>query len=142
MLLGNLNPAHGLCNGTRLRVVQLARHSVCAEILTGDERSTVVLIPRILLIPSDNNMPFILSRTQLPLRLAYCITINKTQGHTFDKVGLYLPDACVSHGQPYVALSRVRRRQDLKIKIKQTNKQGYHMGIAYTYNVVEPLALL
>ena len=87
-------------------------------------------------------MPFILSMTQLPLRLAYCITINKAQDQTFGKVGLYLPDACVSHGQPYVALSRVRRRQDLKTKIKQTNKQGYHVSIAYTYNVVEPLALL
>ena len=41
MLLHNLIPTHGLCNGTRLRVVQLARHSVCAKILTGDERSTV-----------------------------------------------------------------------------------------------------
>ena len=142
MLLRNLNPARGLCNGTRLRVVQLARHSICAEILTGDERGTIVMIPRILLRPSDTNMPFILNRTQLPLRLAYCMTINKAQGQTFDKVGLYLPDACFSHGQLYVALSRVRRRQDLKIKIKQTNKQGYHMGIAYTYNVVEPLALL
>ena len=142
MLLCNLNQACGLCNGTRLRMVQLARQSVCAEILTGDERGTIVLIPCILLRPSDTNMPFILNRTQFPLRLAYCMTINKAQGQTFDKVGLYLPDACFSHGQLYVALSRVRRRQNLKIKIKQTNKQSYHMGTAYTFNVVESLALL
>ena len=122
MLLHNLNPARGICNGRRLHVVQLARHSVCAEILTGDKRGNVVLIPRILLRPSDTNMPFILNRTQLPLRLAYCMTINKAEGQTFDKVGLYLPDTCFSPGQLYVALSRVRRRQDLKIKIKQTNK--------------------
>ena len=142
MPLRNLNPARGLCIGTRLRVVQLGRHSVCAEILTGDERDTVVLIPRILLRSSETTMPFILFRTQLPLRLAYCMTISKAQGQTFDKVGLYLPDAFFSHGQLYVAFFRVRRRQDLKIKIKQTNKQGYHQGIAYTYSVVEPLALL
>ena len=49
MLLSNLNPARGLCSGTRLRVVQLARHSVCAEILTDDEGGTVALIPLILL---------------------------------------------------------------------------------------------
>ena len=122
LLLHNLNPARALCNGRRLRVVQLARHSVCAEILTGDKRGNVVLIPRILLRPSDTNMPFILNRIQLPLRLAYCITINKTEGQTFDKIGLYLPDTCFSHGQLCVALSRVRRRQDLKIKIEQTNK--------------------
>ena len=70
------------------------------------------------------------------------MTINKAQGQTFDKVGLYLQDACFSHGQLYVALSRVRRRQNLKIRIRQINKQGYHQGIAYSYNVVEPLALL
>ena len=142
MLLHNLNPARRLCSGTRLRVVQLARHSVCAEILTGDERGTVVMIPRILLRSPDTTMPFILNRMQLPLRLAYCMTINKAQGQAFDKVGLYLPDACFYHDQLYVTLSMVRRRQDLKIKMKQINKQGYHQGIAYTYNVVEPLALL
>ena len=118
MLLHNLNPTRGLCNGTRLHIVQPTRHSVCTEILTGDERGTVVLIPHILLRPSDTNMPFIFNRMQLPLRLAYCMTINKAQDQTFDKVGLYLSDACFSHGQLYVALSRVQWRQDLKIKMK------------------------
>ena len=70
------------------------------------------------------------------------MTINKALGQTFDKVGLYLSDVCFSHGQLYVALSRVWWRHDLKIKVKQTNKQGYNQGIAYIYSVVEPLALL
>ena len=133
MLLYNLNPAHGKCNRTRLRVVQLGRHCVCAEILTGDERGTVVVIPRILLRPSDTTMPFILNRMQLPLRLAYCMTINKALHQTFEKVGFYLTSACFSHNQLYVALSRVWWRQGLKIKMKQTNKQVYHPGITYMY---------
>ena len=91
----------------RLHVAKLGKHSLCAEILTGDERGTVVLIPHILLRPSDTAMPFIHNRMQLPLRPAYCMTINKTQGQTFDTVGIYFPDACFSHGQLYVALSRV-----------------------------------
>ena len=70
------------------------------------------------------------------------MTINKAQGQTFDKVGLYLRGACFCHGQLYVALSKVQQKQKLKIKMKQTTKQGYHQGIAYTYNIVEPLALL
>ena len=86
---------------------QLGRHSVCAEILTGDERGTVVLILHILLRPSDTTMPFILNMMQLPPRLAHYMTINKALGQTFDKVGLYLSDVCFSHGQLYVALSRV-----------------------------------
>ena len=41
MLLHNLKPACEICNRTSLHVV----HSVCAEILTGDEKATAVLIP-------------------------------------------------------------------------------------------------
>ena len=104
MFLPNLNPARGLCSGRRLPEVQLGRHSVCADILTGDERGTVVVILHILLRPYDTTMPFILNMMQLPPRLAYCMTINKAQGQTFDKVGLYLPDVCFSYGQLYVAL--------------------------------------
>ena len=54
-------------------------------------------------------MPFVLSRCQFPLRLAYFMTISKAQGQTFSKVGLRMERPSFAHGQLHVALSRARR---------------------------------
>jgi ATP-dependent DNA helicase PIF1 len=72
-----------------------------------------ILIPRICVIASKGKLPFDLKRRQFPLRLAFSVTINKSQGQTFDKVGLYLRMPVFDHGQFYVACSRVRNPNDL-----------------------------
>ena len=45
------------------------------------------------------------------------MTINKSQGQSLSKVGLFLRQPVFTHGQLYVVLSRVKSRQDLKILI-------------------------
>lgn len=54
------------------------------------------------------------------------MTIKKAQGQTLDFVGLYLPEPVFSHGQLYVALSRTRTRENLKVLIKPMNEIKSH----------------
>ena len=54
-------------------------------------------------------------RLQYPIRLAYAMTINKSQGQTLERCGLVLHSPVFSHGQLYVAMSRVKRSADFKL---------------------------
>ena len=136
MLLRNLDIKKGLCNGTRLIVRRLHNHVIDAEILTGTWNGHRVLIPRIKLAPSDVNLPFTLQRVQFPIRLCYSMTINKSQGQTFDRLGIYLQAPVFSHGQLYVAFSRAKSFQDIFIQVCQTNTQGHFNGKTFTQNIV------
>jgi PIF1-like helicase/Helicase len=131
MLLRNLNSAEGLCNGTRLICRALMPHVIEAEIITGTNAGNRVFIPRVTLTPSDNDLPFTLKRRQFPIRLAFAMTINKAQGQTMSRVGIYLRNEVFSHGQLYVACSRVTSRTCLKILIPR--KEG---GPPCTSNIV------
>ena len=133
MLLRNLDIKQGLCNGTRLKVCNLYSNVIDTEVLSTKKR---VLIPRIRLSPSDTNLPFQLQRYQFPIRMAFCMTINKAQGQTFQKVGIYLPEPVFTHGQLYVALSRARSFDSIKIQIDSTSKQKANKKMAYTQNIV------
>ncbi len=108
MLLRNLAPSKGLCNGTRLIVLKMEKNIIVAKKINTDNNNESYLIPRIPLIPSDSNMPFKFKRKQFPIRLAISMTINKAQGQTFDKICLDLTKPVFSHDQLYVGLSRVR----------------------------------
>jgi hypothetical protein len=136
MLLRNLDISRGLCNGTRLIVRVLHQHVLDTEILMGAHQGDRVLIPRIKLAPSDVNLPFTLHRTQYPIRLSYAMTINKAQGQTFNKLGIFLPETVFSHGQLYVAFSRARSFQNVYVQLGQTHNQGIIMNRHLTKNVV------
>lgn len=104
ILLRNINPPK-LCNGTRLAVKNLLPNLIESTILTGKSKGEVCLIPRIPMIPTD--MPFEFKRLQYPVRLSFAMSINKAQGQTLNVCGVNLEESCFSHGQLYVACSRV-----------------------------------
>ncbi|UYV61785.1 hypothetical protein LAZ67_1006539 [Cordylochernes scorpioides] len=112
ILLRNLNPPK-LCNGIRLQVNSLHRYLLEATILTGCGTGEKVMIPRIPIISSD--LPFHFKRLQFPVKLCFAMTINKAQGQTLKWAGIDLQVPCFSHGQLYVACSRVSSSRKLFI---------------------------
>jgi GTPase SAR1 family protein len=54
--------------------------------------------------------------TQFPVKLAWAITIHKSQGKTFDKVIIDLGNGAFAHGQTYVALSRCKTLDGIRLK--------------------------
>jgi ATP-dependent DNA helicase PIF1 len=125
ILLRNISNHKGLCNGTRmiikskiinfinkdfkfLNFLGMFDYIVELEFIHGPKKGQRQLIPRMKLNPSDNSLPFEFIRKQFPIKPAYAITINKSQGQTLNKVGLYLPDSCFAHGQFYVGMGRVQ----------------------------------
>ncbi|GFX94828.1 ATP-dependent DNA helicase pif1 [Trichonephila clavipes] len=128
ILIRNINPPR-LCNGTRLSVKKMMNNVIEAIILTGKFKGEDVLLPCIPMIPTD--MPFEFKRLQFPVRLAFAMTINKAQGQSLQVCGLNLENPCFSHGQFYVACSRVGKPFDLFV----------YSPDGKTRNIVYPTAL-
>ncbi|KAF7372308.1 ATP-dependent DNA helicase [Mycena venus] len=133
ILLRNLAPSQGLCNGTRMVIRRMSDRVLEAEILGGQHNGEVVFIPRITLTPSGSttDFSFILSRLQFPIRLAFAISINKAQGQSVKYVGIDLRTPVFSHGQLYVALSRATSQRRVTVLLPPRNAENRTINVVY-----------
>lgn len=117
MILHNINPLNGACNGSRAILTRTRPHVLEVEIIGGCHAKKKLFIPRITCTagPGDVGLPFELRRRQFPVRLAFSMTINKSQGQSVAHVGLDLRVPVFTHGQLYVALSRVTSASRIKV---------------------------
>ena len=134
MCLRNVNPAIGLVNGTRLMVTNVGQHYIRARIIGSSFDGNILFIPRII-FETDEDFFLEFQRKQFPLRVSYAITVNKSQGQSLTRVGVDLTNNAFSHGQLYVALSRVTNVAFLRVLLGEGSE-------GMTKNVVSRQALL
>ena len=78
-------------------------------------------------------------RRQLPVKVAFEMTINKSQGQSFEYVGIYLSKPVFGHGQLCVAMSRAGIAANTKLLIVNATNVQSKLGVyegTYTKNIV------
>ena len=134
ILLANVDKEKGLTKNTRVRIIQLTQRFIRVATLNN-------IYPIYANIPRFDvhiKIPFYKSykilRHQFPLKLAYALTMNRSQGQEFEKLLVDLIIPPFTHGHLYVALSRIRKSENIKIFC--TNHQILDDNIVITNNVV------
>jgi ATP-dependent exoDNAse (exonuclease V) alpha subunit len=133
ILLRNIDPKRGLCNGTRATVLHISNRVLDVRLLTGDHAGETALIPRITLSPANNELDYKikLNRRQFPVQLAFAMTINKSQGQTLDHIGLDLRKDVFSHGQLYVAFSRATSPAQVNVLLPANSPSARTSNVVY-----------
>ena len=115
-------------------LTRIGRRCLEARILGGSFADQLRIIPRIMLSSTEGELPFIIGRRQFPIRLSFAMTINKSQGQSFNFVGVDLRMPVFTHGQLYVALSRVTTVNGISVLLPLNQTE--------TNNIIYPEVLL
>ena len=128
MLLTNLDQEMGLVNGSRGVILHFT--STGLPVVRFLSVSEPVTIDRATWMLPDNDQ---IGRAQIPLKVAYAITIHKSQGATLDCALIDIGSNTFEYGQAYVALSRVRSLEGLHIWSLNPFKVRCHPAVSAFY---------
>ena len=117
-------------NGTIGKITSIDSEEIKVQVEEGGETKTINVLPVEWEIikytqgadPKEIIAEIIGTFTQYPLKLAWAVTIHKSQGKTFDKVIIDMGRGAFEHGQTYVALSRCRTLEGIVLKQKITEQ--------------------
>ena len=119
-LLRNLSIDLGLVKNTRVVVIGMGSRLITVRVLPGTQIPGInpgdILLPRIT-FKERLSSGHMLCRRQFPLAPAYASTFHSCQGLTLDRVGVDLTQDVFTHGQLYTALSRIRHRSDVIVRL-------------------------
>jgi ATP-dependent DNA helicase PIF1 len=152
MLVTNLKPQVGLVNGSRGVIVAFEPAKCFDE---KEKEKEVSLTDSSLLLPIVEfrngqkeqitpitwevpDMPAV-KRQQIPLKLAYAITIHKSQGATLDCALIDVGSKTFEYGQAYVALSRVKDLESLYIHDLDPQAFRAHPKVKEFYEASKPI---
>jgi len=121
-----LDLGEGLCNGTRIVVLNVRKKVLQCRIISKDRRfrGKVVLIPRIRLLPNAETLPMPLKRLQFLVRLAFAMIINKSQEQSVEHVGINLQTSVFSYRQLCVVFSRYTLSLNILVLLSEQSQES------------------
>ena len=137
MILKNLDAANGVCNGSRGILTRHSNRVLEVRLLTGEHAGQTVFIPRVANQASEENVSFRFTRRQFPIKVCFIMIINKSQGQSVKFVGLDLRTPVLTHGQFYVAVSRVTSVSNIKAIWNEKNREAKSKNVVYKEALID-----
>jgi len=135
-IMRNLHKKDGLTNNTRVKITKIGRNII--RVCTINREYTKYFnIPRIRFnVKLPYGKSYTMVRNQFPLKLAYAMTYNKSQGQELKRCLVDITSPPFVHGHLYVALSRIRSCNNIKIYFNDECLFDENDNIPILYNYV------